>query len=324
MIGGELVLIALGAAVLAYAGNRLVDLAVALAEKARLTPAVIGLTIVAAGTSAPELAVSVTGALQGSPDIALGNVVGSNIANIGLILGACAAITTVPVTRGVLRFEYPFLVLSSWIVLLLCRDGRLDRLEGAFFVASLVGFTAYAVWVARREIDERERSAVARSVPDRAEPLSHRRTRSLVLGIVATLVGLVLGAQALVGGAVGIARAFGISERVVGLTVVAFGTSLPELAVGLAAALKKQQEMAVSGVVGSNVFNLLMILGAASLARPLRVDARILSVDLWVMLGFTILLLPLVFRRRTLTRAGGFGLLVSYLAYVAWLVAGGQ
>ena len=157
----DLVLIVLGAVVLAFAGSRLVDFAVAIAEKARLTPAVIGLTIVAAGTSMPELAVSVTGALRGTADIALGNVVGSNIANIGLILGACAALTAVPVARGVLRFEYPFLVLASWIVLLLARDGRLDRLEGAFFVASLIAFTAYAVWVARREIDEAEQGVVA-------------------------------------------------------------------------------------------------------------------------------------------------------------------
>ena len=150
----DVLLVAGGAAVLAYAGNRLVDFAVAVAEKARLTPAVIGLTIVAAGTSAPELLVSVTGALRGSPGIAMGNVVGSNVANIGLILGACALIAPIPVARGVLRFEYPFLLLASWIALLLSRDGRLDRLEGTFFLASMVGFTAYAVWVARRQITD--------------------------------------------------------------------------------------------------------------------------------------------------------------------------
>ncbi len=315
----DLVLIVLGAVVLAFAGSRLVDFAVAIAAKAHLTPAVIGLTIVAAGTSMPELAVSVTGALRGAADIALGNVVGSNIANIGLILGACAAITVVPVARGVLRFEYPFLVLSSWIVLLLARDGRLDRLEGAFFVASLIAFTVYAVWVARREIDEAEQGVVASGVPDGAEPLSRRPTGLLVLGIGATLVGLVLGAQALVGGAVGIARVLGLSERVVGLTIVAVGTSLPELAVSVAAALKKQQELAVANVVGSNVFNLLMILGAAALARPLAVNPGIVAVDLWVMVGFSLVLLPLVYRRLTLSRAGGVGLLVLYAGYVAWL-----
>jgi cation:H+ antiporter len=133
------------------------------------------------------------------------------------------------------------------------------------------------------------------------------------------LLGLVLGGQGLVSGAVGMAHALGVSERVVGLTVVAIGTSLPELAVSLAAALKRQQEMAVANVVGSNVFNLLMILGVTGLARPLPIDPRIVSVDLWVMMGFTVLLLPLVFRRRTLTRGAGTGLLLTYALYVAWL-----
>jgi len=315
----DIVLIALGAGALAYSGDRLVDFAVALAEKARLTPAVIGLTIVAAGTSAPELAVSVTGALHGSPGIALGNVVGSNVANIGLILGACAILAPIPVVPGALRFEYPFLVLASWITLLLCRDGSLDRLEGGFFLASMIAFTAYAVWVARREITDAEKCAVAEAVPSQAERSSPRPTWKLALGIAGTLLGLVLGGQALVSGAVSLAHAFGLSERVVGLTVVAIGTSLPELSVSLAAALKKHQEMAVANVVGSNVFNLLMILGVTGLARPLAVDPRIVSVDLWVMMGFTVLLLPLVFRRQTLTRGGGACLLTAYACYMAWL-----
>jgi cation:H+ antiporter len=318
-MGFDIVLVVLGAAVLAYAGNRLVDFAVALAEKARLTPAVIGLTIVAAGTSVPELVVSVTGALRGSPGIALGNVVGSNIANIGLILGGCAALTAIPVAAGVLRFEYPFLVLASWIALLLSRDGWLDRLEAGFFLTSMIGFTAYAVWVARREISAVEQHAVAEAIPEPGERLTRWPTWKLALGIAGTLLGLVLGGQGLVRGAVGVAHALGVSERVVGLTVVAIGTSLPELAVSLAAAFKKQQEMAVANVVGSNVFNLLMILGVTGLARPLPIDPRMVSVDLWVMMGFTVLLLPLVFRRRTLTRGAGTALLSTYACYLAWV-----
>lgn len=315
----DVLLIATGAVVLAYSGNRLVDFAAAIAEKARLTPAVIGLTIVAAGTSAPELVVSVTSALRGAPGIAIGNVVGSNVANIGLILGACALVTPIPVARGVLRFEYPFLVLASWIALLLSRDGWLDRLEGAFFLASMLGFTAYAVWVARREITAVEKGIVAEVVPERAERLSRESTWKLALGMLAALLGLVLGAQALVSGAVSLASALGVSERVVGLTVVSVGTSLPELAVSLAAALRKQQEMAVASVVGSNIFNLLMILGAAGVARPVPIDPRIISLDLWVMMAFTVLLFPLVFRRGTLTRRHGACLLAMYAGYLAWL-----
>jgi len=315
----DVLLLVAGALALAYAGNRLVDFAAAVAEKAHLTPAVIGLTIVAAGTSAPELVVSVTGALRGSMGIAMGNVVGSNLANIGLVLAACALIAPVPVAARVLRFEYPFLVLASWIVLLLSRDGVLDRLEGAFFLGSMVAFVAYAVWVARKEITPAERSTVGEVIPEGAERLSGKPTWALASGLAVAIVGLVLAAHALVTGAVGIAASLGVSERVIGLTVVALGTSLPELAVSVSAALKKQQEMAVANLVGSNIFNLLMILGAAGLARPLPVDVRMVEVDLWVMLAFTILLGPLVYRRRSLTRIGGACLLAAYASYIASL-----
>jgi cation:H+ antiporter len=315
----DLLLLVGGALALAYAGNRLVDFASAIAEKAHLTPAVIGLTVVAAGTSAPELVVSITGALRGSPGIAMGNVVGSNIANIGLVLAACALIAPVPVGARVLRFEYPFLILTSWIVLLLSRDGWLDRLEGAFFLASMVGFVAYAVWVARAEISPAERGTVGEAVPERAEPLSRRSALALGLCFLVALAGLILAAQAFVTGAVGLADRLGVSERVIGLTVVAVGTSLPELAVSVAAAMKKQQEMAVANVVGSNVFNLLMILGAAGLAHPLAIERRMVAVDLWVMVAFAVLLFPLVYRQRSLSRRGGAFLLVAYACYVAWL-----
>jgi len=320
----DALLLVAGALVLAYSGDRLVDFAAAVAEKCRLTPAAIGLTVVAAGTSAPELVVSVTGTLQGSPGIAIGNAVGSNMANIGLILGSCALLGAIPVSRGVLRFEYPFLVLASWITLLLCRDGTLDRLEGTFFLASMAAFTAYALWVARREMPAVEQDLVGGAVTLRAERAVHRPIWVLALGILAALGGLVLGAQALVGAAVSMARVLGVSERVVGLTVVSVGTSLPELAVSLAAAMRKQQEMAVASIVGSNIFNLLMILGAAGLARPLAIDQRIISVDLWVMMAFTVALFPLVYRHRALSRAGGVGLLAAYVGYLVWLVVNPQ
>jgi cation:H+ antiporter len=306
----DLTLLAMGALALAFAGDRLVDFAAAIAEKARLTPAVIGLTIVAAGTSAPELVVSV---------IAIGNVVGSNIANIGLVLAACAVVAAVPVAGSVLRFEYPFLLLVSWIALLLSRDGLLDRLEAAFFVASMAGFVAYAIAMARRGIDPADTSTVSDAVPAAAQPLSRKPTRTLALGLLAALAGLMLAGQVFVAGAMGLAQLLGVSERVIGLTVVAVGTSLPELAVSLAAAMKKQQEMAVANIVGSNVFNLLMILGIAGLVRPLSVDGRMVAVDMWVMMGFAVLLLPLVYRRQALSRAGGACLLAAYACYVAWL-----
>jgi cation:H+ antiporter len=159
---------------------------------------------------------------------------------------------------------------------------------------------------------------------ERAEPLSQKPTWSLVLGTLTALIGLILGAQALVRAAVSMARTLGVSERVVGLTLVSVGTTLPELAVSLAAALRKQQEMAVANIVGSNLFNLLMILGAAGLARPLLIDRRIIAVDLWVMMAFTVMLFPLVYRRGSVTRSGGAGLLAAYVCNVAWLARNPQ
>jgi cation:H+ antiporter len=318
----DTVLIVVGAVVLGFSGTRLVDFAAGLAEKVRLTPAVIGLTVVAIGTSMPELLVSLTAALRGSSDMALGNAVGSNIANIGLVLGACAIITPVPVARSILRFEYPFLLVACWVGLLLCRDGRLDNLESGSFLAAVIGFVAYSVWVARREATAADQAVLAASVPDRAGALMRRPAWLLALGILAALLGLVAGAHLLVTGAVDLARSVGMSERVVGLTVLAVGTSLPELAFSVAAAVKKEQEMAVSNVVGSNVFNLLGILGVTGAIRPIAVS-EMASLDLWVMVGLTLLLLPLLVRGRRLSRAGGAGLLAAYTAYVLWLARGG-
>jgi len=312
-----------GLALLAYAGNKLIDFSVAIAVKARLTPAVIGLTIVSAGTSAPELFVSATAALKGSPDIALANVVGSNIANVGLVLGACAVIAAVPINRGIFRLEYPFMILASWIALLLCRDLVLDRLESGFFFASLVGFAAYAVWLARQKVSEQEARALGEPVAAEPETLLRRPGWVLMLGLTAALAGLGIGARVLVAGAVHIAEALGISERLIGLTIVAIGTSLPELVASTAAALKKQHEMAVTNIVGSNIFNILLILGVTGLIRPIPVNPALVSLDMWVMLAIALLLFPLVIRDATLSRRDGLLFLVAYFAYLVFIARTG-
>jgi cation:H+ antiporter len=312
----DLLLIAAGLALLAVSGQKLVDFAVALAEKARLTPAVIGLTIVAAGTSMPEAFVSFAAALRGLPEIAVANVVGSNIANVGLILGACALFTPLPIGSSQLRLEYPFALLASWIALLLCRDGQLDRLEGAFFVASVIAFMSYSIWLARSQVSPAERDRIAESLPDRAHVLGHRSTALLVAGLIATFAGLGVGADLLVKGASGIARLAGLSERVIGLTLVAVGTSLPELVASLAAAAKRHVGMAIANVIGSNIFNLLFILGGTGLIRPVPVAPAIVSPDMWVMLGLAAGLFPLVARDRSLGRGDGAILLGAYATYV--------
>jgi cation:H+ antiporter len=316
----DLALTAAGVAVLAFSGDRLVEFAAALARRARLTPAVIGLTVVAAGTSTPELSVSVAAAVRGSAEIAVANVVGSNIANIGLILGICGLITPVPVHLRLLRFEYPFMVLASSILLLLCRDGRLDRLEGGLFLASAIAFVSYSVWLARSEVDADERRVIGGEVPAKASPLATRPIGLLLAGIAATLAGLGLGAELLLRGAVSMAASLGVSERVIGLTIVAAGTSLPELVASLSAALKKHHEMAMANVVGSNIFNLLMILGATGLVRPIPVASKLVFPDMAVMLAFALALLPLVIRNRRLGRGAGTLLLGGYAAYLVSLL----
>ncbi len=311
----DLLLVAVGVALLAYSGNRLIDCAVAIAQRARLTPAVIGLTVVSAGTSAPELFVSATAALRGSPEIAIANVIGSNIANVALVLGACATVAAVPISRGILRLEYPFMVLASWITLLLCRDGLLDRLEGSFFIASIVAFTGYAVWLARQQVSQREAQALAEPVAGHTQ-LPQRRTWMVLAGLVASLAGLGIGARLLVQGAVGIAQVLGVSERVIGLTVVAIGTSLPELVASIAAAVRKQHEMAVTNIVGSNIFNLLLILGITGVLRPIPVAPRLIVPDMWVMLGVALLLLPPILRSGRLSRRSGLILLAVYATFL--------
>jgi len=310
-----------GVALLAAAGSRMVDAAAALARRARITPAVVGLTVVAAGTSAPELFVSVTAALAGSPEIALANVVGSNIANVGLILGACALITGLPVARALLRREGPVMLAASLALLLLCLDRRLGRIEGLLFLAAMLAFLYASVRLARREAEVAREAASVEGLHERWRAAS---LPALLAWLVASIAGLGLGAHWLVAGATAIAQAAGMSERVIGLTLVAVGTSIPEFVASAAAALKRQPEMAVANVVGSNIFNILFILGVTATIRPLGVSRGMLGLDMPVMLGFGLLLVPLVRFDARLTRRDGLVLCAAYLGYLVLLARTGS
>lgn len=316
----DIALVAGGIFLLAYAGDTLVDFAAAIAHRARLTAAVIGMTVVALGTSAPELAVSMTASFEGAPGIVLGNVVGSNVANIALILGICAIVSAVPISAWALRFDYPVMLLASFVAFLLVRDGEIDRLEASFFLLSVVAFVAYSLWVARREVSAYEERDIAELLPEDMEQLKKRSGWMLAVGVLLGLAGLAAGSRFLVLGATGIAELFGISDRVIGLTVVAVGTSLPELVASLAAAMKKHTEMAFANIVGSNIFNLFLILGATAGITPIPVDARIISLDMPVMIAMTVLLLPMVWRGSRITRAEGIVLLLSWIAYTSYLI----
>lgn len=320
-LGMSLLLVAVGLGLLTGGGEALVRGAVAIARQAGLTPAVIGLTIVAMGTSLPELVVSVMASLSGQPDIAVGNVVGSNIFNIAGVLGVSALLIPLPILGNVVRLEWPVMALVSAVFLVVARDGLLDRLEAGLFVAALVVFVAYSLRVARQEVTGAEAQEFADEVKARS---LDSRPAALLRSIGAVALGVVLlvvGGRLLVDGAVALARFAGLSERVIGLTVVAVGTSAPELATSIVAAVRKQTDVAIANVIGSNIFNLLGILGVAGLILPLEISAGMRGSDLWWMLGVALLLFPLMFfRGRQLSRLEGVILLGTYITYVALLL----
>jgi len=304
----------LGLVLLFFGGEGLVRGSAALALRLGLTPLVVGLTVVAFGTSAPELVVSVKAALDGQGAIAIGNVIGSNIFNIGLILGVTALIYPLKVQLQILRLDAPILVGVSLLAVWLLADLRIGRLEGALLIAGLLAYIGFTVLYARKVKPSDEVAAeFAASVP--APRGSVWRD---VLFIVGGLALLVAGSRFMVDGAVSLARSFGIGEAVIGLTIVAAGTSMPELVTCLVAAFKKEPDIALGNIVGSNIFNVLGILGAAALAKPM-IGTGIKTLDLYVAIAFAVALLPFLWSGFKLQRWEGGLLLVGYIGYLASL-----
>lgn len=309
----DLLLVALGVLLLYGGGEALVTGASALARRLGMSPLVVGLTVVAFGTSAPELAATLAAALQGSPEVAFGNVVGSNVFNVGMILGVAALLYPLAARGRFLRREMPFMIGTGALMLVLVANGRVGRLEGLLLLALL----ALYLWTLLRKDEESARVAAefAREYGEVATSV-WASTARVVVGIVV----LVVGAKVLVLGAVGVARDLGISERVIGLTLVAFGTSLPELASSVVAAIRREGDIILGNVVGSNVFNVLAILGTTSLVVPIEVDIGAGTwIDLFVMLGFSVVLWPFLYSGRRLERWEGAVLLIAFAAYMGWL-----
>lgn len=315
--------VALGLALLALGGDVLVRGATTLARLLGVTPAVVGLTVVAMGTSLPELVVSVLAAARGTPDVAIANVLGSNIFNVAATLGLTALVTTLPVHGAAVRLEWPVMFVASAVTLVVMRDGRIDRLEGGVFVVSLAFFTTYAVHVARRELAAAERVEFERTAAGLSVVPPHAagvRERVLALAlVVAGGVALLGGGRLLVDGAVAIARTLGVTERIIGLTVVAIGTGMPELVTSLVAAFRGRTDVAVANIIGSNVFNLLGILGVTALVSPVPVARGAVAVDAWWMLGTAALLYPLLRSGMRLRPSEGALLVAVYAAYL-WMV----
>ncbi len=319
-LAAALGLVLLGLALLAGGGELLVRGATAVARFAGVTPAVIGLTVVAVGTSLPELVVSVLAAMDHQADIAVANVVGSNIFNIVGVLAITAVVTALPVHGSAVRLEWPFMFLVSCALVVFARDGLLDRAEGMLMLAGFVLFTWYMVRLARAEFRNAERTefeveAVRRSIRVPREGLA------LAALSVAAGVGLLVGGgRALVDGAVELARLAGMSERVIGLTVVAIGTSMPELAASVVAALRGRTDVAVANLIGSNIFNILGILGLTALYQPLAVSPELRNSDMVWMMATALALFPILRTGARVSRAEGIFLLVLYAAYLVMLI----
>jgi len=315
------VLVVLGFALLIGGGEALVRGASGVALLARLTPSVIALTIVAAGTSMPELVVSTQAALQGNPGIAIGNVVGSNLFNIGAIVGLAALVRPLSIQGNTVRLEWPIMMLAALQLHLLSRDAMVDRVEGAFLLAAMVAFVAYAVWVGRTAVTSAEKAEFEEVVTASFGRVGYAAWMFNIAAIVIGMGLLASGSTALVNGAVGIARTFGVSDTVIGLTIIASGTSAPELITSLMAARRGQDDIAIGNVIGSNIFNVLGILGLTALIRPLDVPEEIMRRDVFWMLGASLLLFPLMRSGMRVSRSEGALLLIGFVLYIGMLVA---
>ena len=312
LIGG-LALILLGA-------NGLTDGSAAVAKRFRISDLVIGLTIVAFGTSAPELVISVLSALNGSAEMAIGNVVGSNTFNALMIIGCTAVVLPIKVGEGTMSKEIPLVILSSLVLFFCANDVMLDqgneniigRIDGLILLAFFLIFLRYTFAIARNGGEEVGEEQKIKEMP----------VWKSVLFIVGGLAGLIFGGQLFVEGASGIARSLGVSESVIGLTLVAGGTSLPELATSVTAAFKKNPGIAIGNVIGSNLFNIFFVLGCSATISPLPMGG-INNLDLTVMIASALLLwlVGWFFKKRTITRPEGVLMMVCYVAYTAYLIA---
>jgi len=317
MLGNILEVIG-GLLLLVWGANRFVYGAAALARNLGVAPILIGLTIVAIATSAPEILVSVIASFRGEPGLAVGNAIGSNIVNIGLVLGTVAFIRPIQLSSQTLRREMPALLAVTLLGVSLFLDSYLGRLDGLILVAALV-FVMF--WLIKLGLRSSADDTIG--VEYEAEiPRNVSMQRALIWFIVGFLA-LLAGAELMVSGAIDIARFFGMSEVVIGIVLVAFATSVPELAVSLVAAHKGEYGLAIGNIVGSNFFNILAVVGAAALIAPAALPPSVLSLHLFVMVAFTLVLFTMTYEYEgtgTITRVEGAALLIAYIAYDSYVI----
>ena len=303
-----------GFVLLLFGAEYLVRGAVSLARRLNVSPMIIGMTIVAYGTTAPELVVSLQAAIDGLPGIAVGNVVGSNIANILLILGVSAVIFPIVVKPKLLYRDAAVMGGSALLFTALALSGRIERWQGILMVAVLVGYSIYAFWSERKRGKSNDPGDMAEELADEFKS-PPQATWLSILSVIGGVAAVVTGAKLLVTAAVFTARSLGVGEEIIGLTIVAVGTSLPELATATVAALKKHSEVAVGNIMGAGIYNLLAIMGLVSAVAPVDVPRQILAFDLWFMLAVTGTLLFFLMVRKGLARPVGMAFLALFVAY---------
>lgn len=311
-----IVLLIIGLIVLIVGGDHLVKGASSIALRLHLSPLVVGLTIVAFGTSAPEFFISIQSALSGSPDLAMGNVVGSNICNLALVLGLTAVINPVKVQSNSIQVDWPMTMGSAILLYLTVRDGFLEFWEGTMFMVCILAYLFFIIRQSRKSEKAKNKVIELDTIPDAPSKQIWKDLAFIFIGCV----GLYYGSDWFVGSAKELALSLGVGERVVGLTVVALGTSLPELVTACVASYKGQSDLALGNLMGSNIFNILSILGITSMIQIIPVNADILNKDIIWMLLITLMILPLMIMRREVGRVDGFILLVVYSIYVYTVV----
>lgn len=310
----NLSLFLLGVVILVGGAEALIRSAVRIARALGVSPFVIGFTLVGFGTSAPELVVSLSAALNDSPELALGNVVGSNIANIGLILGVAAIVSPLVARMRLLWVEVPLVIAVSVLLWVLCRDNSLDRFDGVILLSGFFVLSIYMYRIAREEPPEVKKEVGLAAA-------TQMRVWVAALLVIVGMAGLIGGAHLMVSAAVAIAKSLGVSEWLIGLTVIAVGTSLPEVAATVSAAFRGEADIALGNVVGSNLFNILLILGATVLVKPMAVSDAAFYREIPVLMGFAVLLLAVVANGMRIRRWEGALLLFAYAGFLAWQVS---
>nr|WP_299202047.1 calcium/sodium antiporter [uncultured Brumimicrobium sp.] len=307
----DISLIVIGLILLIAGGEFLVKGAVGISVKAKLSKLVIGMTVVSFGTSSPELLVSLQSASEGLPEIAIGNVIGSNIANLALVLGVTVLIFPMPVARNTIKYDWPMMMLASLLFFVFAYDLMIQRWEGLILFFLLVIFIIFIIMKSRKsqvvEMDE------IPGIEDLTQKISVWKN---ILYLLIGLLGLYFGSNWLISGAKSLALEVGLSNHVIGITIVAFGTSVPELATSVVAAYKKETDISVGNLIGSNIFNIMAVLGLTAIVKPIGVEENVLSWDILWMIGFALLLLPMMVFKRKVGRFSGFILLGLYIFYI--------